>query len=54
VEDLIGIGAYVKGSNPQVDLAVSRLGSIQSFLKQGRSEDAAWNDTTQKLKAFLN
>ncbi len=54
VEDLIAIGAYVKGSNPQVDLAVSRLGSIQSFLKQGRSEEAGWNDTTQKLKAFLN
>lgn len=54
VEDLIAIGAYVKGSNPKVDHAVNRLSAIQSFLKQGRDEEASWDNTLQSLKTFLN
>ncbi len=33
-EDLINIGAYVKGSNPKLDIAVSINERIRSFLKQ--------------------
>lgn len=54
VEDLISIGAYVKGSNPKVDQALSRLEAVQSFLRQGREENAVWKDTLQKMKSFLN
>jgi flagellar biosynthesis/type III secretory pathway ATPase len=54
VEDLIAIGAYVKGSNPKVDQALARLDSVQAFLKQGRDEDAKWEETVQRLKTFLN
>jgi flagellum-specific ATP synthase len=54
VEDLISIGAYVKGSNPKVDEALKRLDSVQSFLRQPREENAAWSDTIQKMKSFLN
>jgi flagellum-specific ATP synthase len=52
VEDLISIGAYVKGSNPKVDLALQKLDAVQGFLRQSREEDAAWKDTVQKMKAF--
>ncbi len=54
VEDLISIGAYVKGSNPKVDQALIKLESVQGFLRQTREENAVWNDTLQKMKGFLN
>lgn len=53
VEDLIAIGAYVKGNNPKVDQAVAKLDAIQGFLKQSRGDSAPWSDTMQKLNAFL-
>jgi len=54
VEDLIAIGAYVKGNNPKVDHAVAKLDAIQGFLKQSRGDSAPWSDTMQKLNAFLS
>ncbi|HTA76511.1 MAG TPA: flagellar protein export ATPase FliI [bacterium] len=53
VEDLIAIGAYVKGNNPKVDQAVAKLDAIQVFLKQSREESAPWADTMQKLNGFI-
>lgn len=37
-EDLINIGAYVKGSNPRIDYAVSKIDEINAFLRQGMYE----------------
>ena len=54
VEDLISIGAYVKGSNPKVDDALRRLDAVQAFLRQSREEKAPWLDTLQKMKSFLS
>ena len=33
-EDLINIGAYVKGTNPSIDQAIYNIGRIEKFLKQ--------------------
>jgi flagellum-specific ATP synthase len=33
-EDLINIGAYVKGSNPDIDLALALIKDLQAFLRQ--------------------
>ncbi len=52
-EDLISIGAYVKGSSPRVDDALKRLDAVQNFLRQQREETATWPDTLQKMKGFL-
>jgi flagellum-specific ATP synthase len=39
-EDLISIGAYTPGADPQVDYAIAKLPSIDRFLRQARpSED---------------
>lgn len=54
VEDLISIGAYVKGTNPKVDEALKRLEAVQVFLRQSREESAIWEDTLQKMKSFLS
>ncbi len=37
-EDLINIGAYVKGSNPEIDDAIARYAPINAYLRQGVRE----------------
>ncbi|UCD11509.1 MAG: FliI/YscN family ATPase [Nitrospinaceae bacterium] len=37
-EDLINIGAYTRGSNPKIDLAMARIERINAYLKQGIHE----------------
>ena len=37
-EDLINIGAYVKGSNPGIDQAISQIDHINAFLRQDIGE----------------
>lgn len=49
-EDLINIGAYVKGSNPKVDMAIYYHESILSFLKQGIGEQHSFEESTSILQ----
>lgn len=37
-EDLITIGAYAKGSSPEIDKAIARFGLMEEFLIQGQHE----------------
>ncbi|MGQ9556355.1 MAG: flagellar protein export ATPase FliI [Desulfurispora sp.] len=48
-EDLISIGAYVAGTNPQIDLAVQRHSQIVNFLQQHMHEAVDWEETLQLL-----
>ncbi|HQZ95555.1 MAG TPA: FliI/YscN family ATPase [Pyrinomonadaceae bacterium] len=48
-EDLINIGAYQKGSNAAIDLAIERHEEINGYLKQGRDEAARFDDSIAKL-----
>jgi flagellum-specific ATP synthase len=48
-EDLINIGAYVPGSNPRVDLALSKIEAIRFFLKQGIYESANFEESLAQL-----
>ncbi len=48
-EDLINIGAYVPGSNPRVDLALSKIEGIRHFLRQGIYESSSYEQTLAKL-----
>jgi flagellum-specific ATP synthase len=52
-EDLINIGAYVKGSNPQIDHALANIGSLRSFIKQDMKEKCTYNDTVKKLNDII-
>ena len=52
VEDLLAIGAYVKGSNPKVDHALERIDAINAFLCQTREEKGTWPTTLEKLAAL--
>ncbi len=52
-EDLINIGAYVKGSNPQIDHALTKIQSLRTFLKQDIQEEATYKDTINRLEALI-
>ena len=48
-EDLINIGAYVPGSNPRVDLALSKIEGIRHFLRQGIYETSSYEQTVRQM-----
>ncbi len=48
-EDLINIGAYVPGSNPRVDHALSKVEAVRHFLKQGVYETSSYENTIAQL-----
>lgn len=54
-EDLINIGAYVKGSSKKIDLSIKYHDSIDAFLKQGIDEkcdfDTSINSLIQMFKS---
>ncbi len=52
-EDLINIGAYVKGSNPDIDFAIQKYPLINTFLEQGIGERADFTDTLRRLKEIF-
>lgn len=52
-EDLINIGAYVRGSNPQIDHALSKINSLRSFLKQDMNEKAFYGETVERLNSIV-
>lgn len=51
-EDLIHIGAYVKGSSAKIDEAVQKIDAINAFLCQGIFEVDSYADTEKKLIAI--
>jgi len=51
--DLISVGAYVKGSDPEVDLAMDLMPRMRQFLQQGLDEKAVMGDTLDSLKNLL-
>lgn len=53
-EDLINIGAYTAGSNPQIDSAVARIEGIRAFLKQGSTEYVEAEDMLEQLRAAVS
>ncbi|HAV43548.1 TPA: flagellar protein export ATPase FliI [bacterium] len=48
-QDLINIGAYVKGSNPKIDYAISMIEQVNEFLVQGIWERADYEETINRL-----
>ena len=52
-EDLINIGAYVKGSNPKIDYSLSKIDQVNNFLKQGTFEKVVFEDTVNKMLSIF-
>ena len=53
-EDLINIGAYSKGSNPNVDTAIQFMPVINQLLRQGIEETTELTETLQAIEAIFN
>jgi flagellum-specific ATP synthase len=49
IEDLLQIGAYVKGSNPEADLAIAFQPRIMELLRQGSGEVEAFEQARARL-----
>lgn len=52
-EDLINIGAYVKGSNPGIDDAIRLIPGIRKFLQQGLMESSDWEQIQTMMHRAL-
>lgn len=52
-EDLINIGAYVSGSNPKIDYAISRIDAVNEFLCQGMDERDTLDGTTDAMTELV-
>lgn len=54
VEDLIRIGAYAKGTSPQVDRAVELMPAVEAFLKQNINERVSLPETRAAMERIAS
>jgi len=52
-EDLVNIGAYVAGSNPEIDTALRLMPKIREFLQQGLFEASPYAEIEPRMAAAL-
>lgn len=52
-EDLINIGAYVKGSNPKIDYAIDVIDRINEFLQQEVHEPVTYAEALELMNSIL-
>jgi flagellum-specific ATP synthase len=52
-EDLINIGAYVQGSNPEIDYAVTMIDRVNGFLKQDIDDKIDFHQTIHQMRALF-
>jgi flagellum-specific ATP synthase len=52
-EDLINIGAYVRGSSSKIDLSIKYNERLENFLKQGIDEKAPFEESIRSLTTMF-
>ena len=52
--DLISVGAYEAGSNPDIDLAIELRQQLEAFLRQDMHEGVDYKATWQAMRRLLN
>lgn len=52
-EDLINIGAYKNGSNPEIDFAISKITEVNNFLTQDVNEKLDFREITTALEMIF-
>ncbi len=52
-EDLINIGAYKNGSNPNIDYAIEKIEAVNSFLVQAVEEKYDFEESVRMLQAIF-
>jgi FliI/YscN family ATPase len=49
IEDLVNIGAYARGSNPEFDAVIQTRPAVQAFLQQGISQRVTFMEARRQL-----
>ena len=52
-EDLINIGAYVKGSNPKIDRSIEKMEPLNEFFRQAIFEQVTHEEAIARLQEIL-
>jgi FliI/YscN family ATPase len=52
-EDLVNIGAYVAGSNPDIDRALRLMPQVRAFLRQGLYEESPFTEIERLMRNAL-
>jgi len=52
-EDLINIGAYSRGNNPRVDMAVDRIDALRAYLQQGVDRPCRLDESFAQLQRIF-
>jgi len=52
-EDLINVGAYIKGKNLAIDRAIDLNSSINTFLRQDTNERVCYEETLEMLRGIM-
>lgn len=53
VEDMVNIGAYARGANPEIDRAIDMIGPINTFLRQDVAERQTLEECFQAVIALI-
>ncbi len=53
-EDLINIGAYVKGSSTKIDQALQMIDAVNAYLCQSGEDHVSFEDSVQQLQALFD
>ncbi|SFV70616.1 Flagellum-specific ATP synthase FliI [hydrothermal vent metagenome] len=51
---LIRIGAYIKGTDPELDEAIEKKEAMQEFISQGSNDYAPFETTVKDLIALMS
>jgi flagellum-specific ATP synthase len=52
--DLVSIGAYKKGSNPELDAALQKINNINAFLRQTTTDKFGYDETVGLMKKAIS
>jgi flagellum-specific ATP synthase len=52
-EDLVNIGAYVRGSSQRIDFALAKIEAVRGFLRQGMQERSGYDATWKSIHRLL-
>lgn len=52
-EDLINIGAYIKGTNKKIDEAINKIDNINVFLQQERQDKTSFDDAVNAMQQIV-
>jgi len=53
VEDMVNIGAYARGANPEIDRAIDMIGPINGFLRQAVDESQTLDESFAAILALM-